>query len=689
MPRWRTSPKGVSPARHTGRVSLFRYGAQDCGSLDAGARREWLVADGCGGYAMGTIAGLRTRRYHGLLVVADPTPARRAMALAALDPIVTLPSGAEVRLATHEWASGAIAPQGHTLLETFTLRDGLPRWRWRVGDVVLERTLAMMPGRPVLGVVHTLRAGGPVRLTVEPLCTWRDAHAERHADAGLNVETTGDGVVVEGAYRVAGPGFQPDGVWYVGAFHREEQARGLNPTEDLFRPGRFAAELTVGERLEITAWAGDRAALATTPPQAAEIVTAAGTRNRALAVAAPSELSGTLTLAADAFIVRAPSGCDVVAGYPWFGAWSRDTMIAYEGLFLSTGRAEEGRSLLRGYAQTLSDGMLANTADTGTVEYNTADATLWFVHAVDRHVAATGDTDLAAELSGPLDAAVRHHLAGTRYGIRVDPTDGLLTQGADGYALTWMDAVIAGKAVTPRRGKAVELNALWINALAAVVKIRDRLGRAHRDAGQPGSRPLGSDELDRLRATATASFHQRFPGGGGGLRDVVDAPGGDDHALRPNQLFASGLPYGPMRPSPDEPMRPLPGGAVHAAARALLTPLGLRSLAPDEPGYQGRHRGDPVSRDRAYHQGTVWPWLIGAYADALAATAGRSGPGRGTPPVDRTIDDLLYGLSAHLADWGVGSVNETADGDPPHDGTGCPFQAWSVAEVLRISRGPR
>jgi predicted glycogen debranching enzyme len=627
-------------------VTTFRYGTQVCGSLSAGATREWLVADGLGGYAMGTAAGLRTRRYHGLLVVARPgaAGAGRTMALAALDPVLTLPSGARIRLATHEWASGIVDPPGHTLLERFEVRDGLPTWRWRIGEVVVERTLAMWHGHASVALVHTVLAGGPVRLTLEPLCTWRDVHGERTADGGdPRVEHTADGVVVEDAYRVAGPGFEPDGAWYHGVYHREEAARGLNASEDLYRPGRFVATVDTGGTVEVSAWAG---ALDVAPPPARDVVTAARARAAALAPPGADAVTRTLARAADAFVVAGP---DVVAGYPWFGAWSRDTMISYEGLFLATGRADEGRRLLRAYTATLSEGMLANTADTGRTEHNTADATLWYLHAVGRHVAATGDVDLAAELIGALDRVVLAHTAGTRYGIRVDPADDLLTQGADGYALTWMDAIVDGRPVTPRRGKAVELNALWVNGLHTVADLRERLGR-------------DASELRDAAARATASFRRRFPAPAGWLPDVVDASAGAAASLRPNQLLAYGLPHGPMRGTD-----PAPVGHV---ARALLTPLGLRTLAPDDPAYRGAHRGDPAGRDGAYHQGTVWPWLIGPYTDAALA-------------VGRPAAGVLDGLLAHLSEWGVGSVSETADGDPPHAATGCPFQAWSVAELLR------
>ena len=625
-------------------VAVFRYGPGVLGRLDSAATLEWLVPDGLGGYAMGTASGLRTRRYHGLLVVAGPVPARRMMALASLDPVLTLPGGTRVRLNTHEWSSGVVEPAGHTLLESMEVSDGLPRWRWRVGDTVLERRVAMRRGTPAVVVSHTLLAGPPVELELEALCTWRDAHAERRADAGLRVDVTADGVVVEDAYRVAGPGFEPDQEWYRGIHHREEAARGLAATEDLLRVGRFRARLAVGETLAVSAWAGD---LSSPPPPATTVLREAAGHNAALLAR-----HGALGLASDAFVVRTASGPDVVAGYPWFGVWSRDTMISYEGLFLCTGRVQEGRDLLRAYAATLSEGMLANTADTGRTEYNTADATLWFLHAVDRHVAQTGDDDLAAELVGPLDGVVRAHLAGTRYGIGVD-TDGLLTQGADGHALTWMDAVVGGTAVTPRRGKAVELNALWVNGLAAVGELRSRLRRDRSD-------------VDTLRARAIESMRRRFPALTGWLYDTVDGPDGDALQLRPNQLLAYGLPHAALR---DDPAG---RGAVEAAGRALLTPLGPRSLAPGSPGYTGRHRGDVWTRDHAYHQGTVWPWLIGPYVDAARAV--------GLP-----VDGVLDGLQAHLGEWGIGSVSETADGDPPHAATGCPFQAWSVAELLRVT----
>jgi predicted glycogen debranching enzyme len=617
---------------------VITLGSQTGGHLEEGASREWLVADGRGGYAMGTVAGLRTRRYHALLVVAGDRPAIRHVGLASLDPVLELPSGTRVQLGTHEWTTGAVSPAGHVHLERFDLTDGLPRWRWRVGDVVLERELAMVPGRSAVGVVHRLVAGGPVRLRVEALCTWRDAHGERYGDGPLATVPTADGVEVEGAYRIAGPGFEPAGTWYRGAYLREEAARGLNATEDLWYAGAFVADLSVGDVLPVTGWAGGDP-----PAPATGIVAAARTRAAGLVRNATDGIDAQLRLAADQFIVEGP---DVVAGYPWFGCWSRDTMISFPGLFLATGREGEGRELLRRYAATVHEGLLANTADTGQLEYNTVDATLWFVEAIRGFTDATEDHDLGVELLPALEMIYEAHQRGTRYNIKVDSSDSLLSQGMPGYALTWMDARIDGVPVTPRLGKPVEVNALWINALSILAGLRDRAGT------DPG--PIRA-ELTR----ATESFRRRYPGPDGWLLDTVDP---DDGQLRPNQLLAYALPGAPLH-----------GRPVPPALHRLLTPLGLRTLPDDAPGYRGRHRGGGRSRDEAYHEGTVWPWLIGPYADALTAS--------GQPTAD-----LLTGLTAHLSEYGLGSISETADGDPPHGATGCPFQAWSVAETLRTYR---
>ncbi len=633
-----------------GSLHEIAFGRQVCGDLEAASRREWLLSDGLGGFAMGTVAGLRTRRYHGLLVVATAPPDGRRLGLAALDPVLVV-GDRRLRLGCHEWSGGVVDPDGYVRLESFALRDGLPNWRYACGDVLIEMELAMAHGRAAVEASYTLlRAAEPARLELGALCTWRDANGERLESGEPTVERTGDGFVFEQAYRVSGPLYSPDGRWYRGARYRVESERGLPDSEDLWFAGTFAAELASGQRCTVQAFAGP---LDEPPPPG--LGAAARARARSLltragaGAGAGDDADRTLVLAADRFVTASPPS--VVAGYPWFGAWARDTLTSYEGLFLETGRIGEGRELLAATAGSLEGGLLVNTGDAASPERNSVDAPLWLVHAVGRHVERSGDEDLAAELAEPLLGLLRRLAAGAAFGIGVDPADGLLVAGAPGVAPTWMDARVDGVPVTPRHGKAVEVNALFINALATLAALRRR-------ALLPGG---GLDELERR---ARRSFAARFRRPNGlGLYDVVDVPGGgDDASLRPNQLLAASLPRGPLE-----------DGRVVDACWRLLTSLGPRSLDPGDPAYLGRHRGDQSARDRAYHQGTVWPWLVGPFCDAARRTG-------------RDTAGLLDGLVAHLGEWGLGSVSETAEGDAPHLATGCPFQAWSVAELLRARR---
>lgn len=629
---------------------MITFGRQICGTLEAAASREWLVTDGLGGYAMGTVAGLRTRRYHGLLVVAEPGTAARQMGLVGLDAVVRI-GDRRIRLATHEWASRAVDPAGYVHLAGFELDRGVPRWRWDLGDVQLEHEVTMPHGRSAVGVLWRLvRAPRLIVLELTPLCTWRDVHGERRAMGDPEVEPVSDGFIFAGAFRVSGPNWRPDGGWYQGAFAREEAARGLEPVEDLWAAGSFVAELEPGETAGVTA-----AAEPFDHPLSHPVTQVRQSRERAVQLArtagARDTVSQQLAIAADQFVVASPTGWTVIAGYPWFGEWSRDLMTAFEGLFLTTNQHSNGRHVLLRAGATVSEGMLANTADTGSLEYNTADAALWFIHAIGRYVATTADLDLVAALGDTMDDIVDRHLHGTRFGIVADAADGLLRQGAEGLALTWMDARVDGQPVTARQGKPVEINALWINALATTAELFARIGR-----------PC---DWAALADRATVSFRRRFPRPGGrGLYDVVDGPDGDDASVRPNQLLAVSLPHGPVDDA----------SVVQTCMSHLFTSVGLRSLAPGSGGYCGHHRGSSMERDRAYHQGTVWPWLIGPFVDAVRRVGGDEG-------------GLLEGLELHLPEWGLGSVSETADGDPPHHATGCPFQAWSVAELLRVRTG--
>ncbi len=624
----------------------LRFGPQLCTTLEESAQREWLVSDGCGGYAMGTISGLRTRRYHGLQIISTSVPGQRHLGLVALDAIVEFGS-AQIPLGVHEWKSGALEPKGFEHLQSFELRDGLPRWSWSVDGIVLERELAMIQGRPVLGIVHRLlSAPGPIRVTLSALCTWRDAHQERSASGVPKQQSVADGFTFEDAYRVRGPGWAPVGNWDFGVHYREESARGLPDTEDIWCAGTFTKLLVPGDVLEVEAWADD---LNRIPPPAVRIVQDARARARSLVARskASDDIEAQLVLASDQFVIRGPA---VVAGYPWFGEWSRDSLVSYEGLFLATSRWDEGRKLLQRELDHLSDGMLPNCNDSGTTEFNSADGTLWLFQAILRHVEITKDRDLAAQAVPQLSDVIKSHIAGLRHNIVMDPADGLLSQGEDGLALTWMDARIDGKAVTARNGKTVEINALWANALEALAQLQSLVH-------------IENSSSTLFAARVRDSFMRTFcrPSG---VIDLLRPDGNSDTSIRPNQLLAVSLPYGPLRNQPQAIE------VVTTASSQLLTPLGLRSLSPSEKHYVPYHRGNPTERDLAYHQGTAWPWLIGPYVDACLAT---NSPTAG----------ILDGLVSHLADCGVGSVSETADGAAPNRATGCPFQAWSVAELLR------
>ena len=630
-------------------MASITFGRQICGSLDAAAVREWLVTDGLGGFAMGTVGGLRTRRYHGLLVVATEAPIGRRLGLAALDPVLIV-GDRRTRLGTHEWSGGAVDPAGHRLLDRFDLDDGVPRWRWSVGSVVLEAELAMTRGgqrsvwsgassRPV----RRIGSGSRWRRCARgATCTASGAATARHRSTRPRMASNSRARTAC-AVRGLSP---PEGGTAACTIARSRPAGSRRGGPVVRRAVRHVARTRgalLGRGVERrprrrpAAGRGDRRC-GTTRAQA--VAAAAG---------AVDHTDALLAHAADQFVVRAPGGPTVVAGYPWFGDWSRDTMTSYEGLFLDTGRADEGRALLLGAAESISEGMLANTADVGGTEYNTVDATVWYLHAVGRHVERTGDGELGAKVLPALADVVAHHVSGTRYGIRVDD-DGLLTQGADGLALTWMDARVDGRPITPRQGKPVEVNALWIDGLTAAAAI---------------ARSTGGDatRFERLATEARRSFATRFRG-----------PTATACSTSSTDQPATTAPSAPTSSSP----RRWP--SVRALTRHRSSPPSLRWSRPSgcarwprttlpTPAGTGVTR---PQRDAAYHQGTVWPWLIGPYVDTLV----RAG---------RPLAELepLAGLDVHITEWGLGSVSETADGDVPHDGTGCPFQAWSVAELLR------
>ena len=630
--------------------------------LPEALEREWLVTNGLGGFASGTIAQINTRRYHALLIAALRPPAERTVLVAKVD-IAARYREVCFALACNEFVDGTIAPRGFELLQDFQLDHGIPVWTYALIDARVEQRIWMPNGHNTSCLSLTLtHASSPVELELTPLCTYRDYHGSTQGGWALEVGAEPSACVVRpfagaSAYRlhVDRGEFSPRPDWYWRFLHREESARGLDAAEDLFRPGVFRAQLAPGETLTLVA--STESATDARPTSAAEEIA----RRRALVrtVADAPAWIGRLTQAADAFLVRrASAGVTVIAGYPWFSDWGRDTMIALPGLTLTTGRAAEAASILRTFASYASQGMLPNRfPDAGSEpEYNTADATLWYVHALGAYLDATDDRRLLAELYPLLKEIIHWHRVGTRYGIRVDEADGLLHVGEPGVQLTWMDAKVDDWVVTPRTGKPVEINALWHLALERMAHWAATVGDAQ-----------GAADYGRAAAQVAGVFPSAFwYHAGGYLYDVIDGDGGADASLRPNQILALSL------------GTPLLDGTrarsvIDVCARELLTPVGLRSLAPSDPGYLGHYHGDVRSRDAAYHQGTVWSWLLGPFALAHYRVHRDAERARA----------LLEGLAAHLDEACLGTISEIFDGEAPHLPRGCFAQAWSVGETLR------
>jgi predicted glycogen debranching enzyme len=634
--------------------------------LDPAGRREWLLTDGAGGYAMGTVAGSLSRAYHGLLVAATDPPLGRTLVVGGLVEELTTSPGRTVALHSQRWADGAVAPRGFELLEAFELRGSSAVWTYALGGILLEKRVLMPRTPPATTlVVYTLRrAPDPgLRIVIRPLCAWRDHHAP-----GLQTEAPsvavgsrrlavrfpwGEPIHVRASAGTAGGG----GEWHVGFRLDVETERGLADVQDLYAAGSISAVLDVGESLALSLSLDE----AFDPGSWRELEVTEGARTTGLLERAGAREDPVairrLVLAADQFVVAREQGPTVIAGYPWFGDWGRDTFIALPGLALDTGRPELSAGLLRAFAGHIAGGLLPNRFPDrgGAREFNTADATLWYVEALRAHVAATGELSMVDELWPVLEHIVDCHLRGTAHGIATDPGDGLLCAGEPGVAVTWMDARIGTWVVTPRVGKPVEINALWFNALRCL-------------AGWAGSRTSGHDYAALAERVATG-FDRFWNPATGYCFDVVDSPAGDDPSVRPNAVIAAALHHTPLN-------APQVAAVVAVAERSLLTSMGLRSLSPDDAGYAGRYRGDVAGRDGAYHQGTAWPWLIGPFVAAHLRV-------HGDPAAARA---LLIPLLDHLADAGLGSVSEIADGDAPHTPRGCPWQAWSAAALLRAWR---
>jgi len=642
--------------------------------------REWLVTNGIGGYASGTVSGLVTRRYHGWFVAALPNPLGRTVMLTHLSEQLRLPGGRRVELRAEE-TEGGLELHGDAYLTDFALVDGLPRWRYDIDGTVLEKRVVLPYGQNIVHVTYRLAGSdGNVLLQLRP-----SMHFRRYESA-VNAELARYSLLaVDDRYEIVGdPAFPPLRLRLHArdtAFthrprhlslvvHRVEQSRGYDARGDLWSPGYFQIRLQPGEEATLVASTEPWEVIDAHPPGEVEVAERA--RRSHLLHNAPAPLrddSPELVFAADQFIVeptgRAVAPGDevrtVIAGYHWFTDWGRDTMISLEGLCLLTGRHREAGSILRMFAHHMRDGLIPNFFPDGDAKgvYHTADASLWFFHAVARYEHHTGDRATLRLLLPVLAEIVERHVAGTSFGIGADPADGLLRAGAPGYQLTWMDAKADDWVVTPRRGKPVEINALWYQALCLLEEWAATEGLA-----------VGVD-LAGLRETVGESFNRRFwYDAGSYLFDVVDSEdGGDDPSLRPNQLLAVSLPRAVVRPDRWAPV-------VETVRRHLLTPVGIRTLDPGHPDYKANYDGDLRARDAAYHQGTVWPWLLGPFVDAWL---------KAFPERREEARAMVRGLHDHLGQAGIGSVSEIFDAEAPFTPRGCIAQAWSVAELIRAT----
>jgi predicted glycogen debranching enzyme len=621
--------------------------------------REWLLTDGLGGYASSTPIGLNTRRYHGLLVVATRPPLGRVVLLAKVDETLVL-DGSRHELATNAYA-GAVRPRGFESAVRFSL-DPLPTLTWRVGGGTLSRTTARVHGEPATALVYSYDGPGAACLELRPLVAVRDHHALHHRNATLDprvVHAGGDVVLrpytdrPELRLRVPEGAFEAEPLWHRGVVYERERERGFDCEEDLFSHGVFRVALYPGEVATLLAWAGH------IPAGAEAVELCAAERRRLPPQDAPQ---GGLLRAADAFVVRrGRTGTSVMAGYPWSCDGGRDAMIALPGLCLATGRHAEAREILLLHARQLDAGLIPSRfpEDGGPPAYDAADAPLWMVIAVQRYLDAGGDRAFVrSELQPAVFEILSSFRHGSRHGVRMTP-EGLLGQRRAGVPLSWMDARSDGAPVTPREGETVELQALWYNALLVGAGLARRSGADAR-----------AREWTSLARLAQASFVRSFwLEQAGYLADVVDA-GERDASLRPNQLYAIGLPHALL--PPDKAAR-----VLAAVKRELLTPAGLRSLAPSDPAYRGTAGDDQRSCDLARHQGSVWPHLMGVYFDALIRVHCEDG--------EREAREWLRGFAGRLDEGCLGFVAELFDGDPPHRGRGAVAQAWGVAELLRIA----
>ncbi len=649
---------------------MLELSGQECQDLAISSRCEWLVTNGIGGYANGTVAGMMSRHYHGLLIAALRPPVERMLLFTRLDETVIYQHNS-YDIYTNQWGENTIDPHGYRHLVSFRLEGAIPVWTFAIGEARLEKRIWMEAGENTTYVRYTVIEGHEhLVMHLKAIVNYRSHHnstvvEDHHWQMSIN--PVGSGLKIT-AYEGATPFYilndrirpTPEHIWYHNYWKSVEYERGQPTRDDHLYAGRMEVILQPSESLTVVASIDPAADLNGEAALNRRYAYEESLLEGAAVTNAPPEIE-QLILAADQFIVSRPSpdnpnGKSILAGFPWFSDWGRDTMIALPGLTLATGRPQIAADILRAFAGYVDQGMLPNRFpdDGETPEYNTVDATLWYFEAIRAYHAATKDDSLINDLYPVLQQIIHWHLYGTRYGIHVDTMDGLLYSGEEGIQLTWMDVKIGDWVVTPRTGKAVEINALWYNALCSMADFALCLG-------------FSDVEYTALARQVRQHFGRFW--NGHYCYDVVDSPSGDDATLRPNQLIAASLHYSPLEAHQAK-------AVVEVCEQQLLTPRGLRSLAPNDRAYAGRYFGDQKARDAVYHQGTVWAWLIGPFIEAHLRVYS-----------DKIrAKSLLMPLLDASHEGCIGSISEIYDGNPPHISRGCYAQAWSVSEIVRIWR---
>lgn len=660
-----TKEESRKPSCAAGEV--IRFGKDICGDFQAAISKEWIETNGLGGYASSTIIGANSRRYHGLLVASARPSFSRMVMLSKLEETLVLKDGSRYNLSSNRYP-GIIHPEGHRYLEEFRL-DPFPIFTYRVGDIEVEKAVFMVRGENTTVITYKiLRSPGYLELLVRPLVAARDYHwlSIENSSFDKKVECL-EGYIKMKPYNESpilylannADRFEAAGYWYKSFEYQRERERGLEFREDLYSPGEMGFLVREGDKAYVVASTEGRKMRSIEVLESSEVL-----RHNEIAEAVGVRDSFAVSLAnsADSFLIRRPDGVPaILAGYHWFWDWSRDALISLPGITLTLGRHEEAREILLSFAKYCDEGMLPNRFPERSKEpeYNSVDSSLWYFWAVHKFLEYTNDYDFVeSNLLDCLEEIIKYYINGTRYGIKMD-RDGLISTSDPDIQLTWMDAKIGGWVVTPRNGKAVEVNALWYNSLKIMEDICDKLNLKYKH------------ECARLAHLARKSFEMVFWNEGGGyLYDCVGEDG-VDRTLRPNQVLALSLPYRIIAKEREKRVLDIIG-------KELLTPYGLRSLAPGDRNYRGIYSGDQRMRDACYHQGTVWPWLLAHFIEAYLNVYGRNKNTR------QEARRFLLPLISHLKEAGLGTISEIFDGDPPYNAKGALSQAWSVAEILRI-----